>query len=329
MLNTEVTPVTGTPKAELEFVPGAIWVDTSGKPIQAHGGGILSFRGIFYWYGEDKSLGYFNKVGVSCYSSRDLYIWNHEGTALPVAAMPAQYQENGVLERPKVIYNWKTRKFVMWMHLDNSHYSISRAGVAVSDQPKGPFVFQSEFRPVREDCTYRDMNLFLDDDNRAYAIYSGEDNATVCIVRLNEAFTAPELPAIKGQTWSRAIVDQSREAPAPFKYRGKYYLITSGTSGWDPNPAKLATADHILGPWTLGDNPCVGPDADTTFHSQSTFVLPLPGKPEGRFIYMGDRWNAKDLADSRYVWLPLEIKNNGSISLSWKDRWSLSSLKSM
>ena len=312
-----------TPPPVRQFRPGEIWRDTDGKPIQAHGGGILYHEGVFYWYGEDKSLGYNNKVGASCYSSRDLYQWKHEGTALPASAVPEQFRDTGVLERPKVLYNARTRKFVLWAHLDVNGYSQSVAGVALSDSPTGPFVFVSAAHPIG-DSTYRDMNLFLDEDRQAYALYSAEDNATIYIVRLNADFTGPETPPVEGKTWSRAIVRQWREAPAPFKHNERYYLITSGTSGWAPNAAKVATADHILGPWTLGDNPCVGPDASTTFHSQSTYILPITGRNPGGFIYMGDRWEPNNLADSRYIWLPFQMKPDDTFEIAWRDAWDLS-----
>ena len=36
------------------FRPGEVWNDTAGKPINAHGGGILFHEGTYYWYGENK-----------------------------------------------------------------------------------------------------------------------------------------------------------------------------------------------------------------------------------------------------------------------------------
>ena len=38
-----------------EFKPGEIWTDTSGVPINAHGGGILYHDKVYYWYGEIKT----------------------------------------------------------------------------------------------------------------------------------------------------------------------------------------------------------------------------------------------------------------------------------
>ena len=53
-----------------QFVPGEVWLDTNGKPIQAHGGGILVRGNTYYWYGEDRTI---RQTSVSCYSSTDLY----------------------------------------------------------------------------------------------------------------------------------------------------------------------------------------------------------------------------------------------------------------
>jgi hypothetical protein len=113
----------------------------------------------------------------------------------------------------------------------------------------------------------------------------------------------------------------SREAPAVFTHAGKYYLITSGCTGWDPNPAEAAAANHPLGPWRRQGNPCVGPGAEMTFQAQSTFVLPVADRP-GAFIFMADIWKKNDLGDSRYVWLPIRFRG-GRIEIEWLDEWDL------
>jgi len=225
------------------------------------------------------------------------------------------------------------------MHLEKwGGYSFARAGIATSDSPTGPFTFLQAIRPITNNIgfkdndqdrqnefggTFRDMNLFVDDDGRAYAIYASEGNWTMYVVRLNNEFTGPEMPAVENKTWARIHAGRMREAPAPFKYRGRYYLITSACTGWAPNAADYAVARNILGPWELKDNPCVGPEAKTTFGTQSTFVLPAPARPGG-FIFMADGWKPSQLSDSRYVWLPLIIKPDGSFTLEWRDRWDLS-----
>lgn len=136
------------------FSPGKIWEDTEGTHINAHGGGMLFHNGTYYWFGEHKTAGRGGNranVGVRCYSSQDLYNWTNEGVALPVAAegSGSDIEKGSVIERPKVIYNASTGKFVMWFHLElkGQGYNAARTGVAVSDRPEGPYTFLRSLRP--------------------------------------------------------------------------------------------------------------------------------------------------------------------------------------
>ncbi|MDD6209433.1 MAG: NPCBM/NEW2 domain-containing protein [Bacteroidales bacterium] len=346
-------------KQQLGYIrSGETWLDTDEAPIESHAGGFLYRDGIYYWYGENHAKGFYNKTGISCYSSTDLINWKNEGIVMPRDSFPLLYRSytndevipegcsnNGVAERPKVIYNEKTKKYVMWVHLDADGYVFSTAGVAVSDSPVGPFTFLKEFRPVKyrysgiddengdkertllidekgKGNTYRDMNLFVDDDGKAYVFYASENNATLYIVRLNDQYTDIERPLKENENWARALPFGYREAPAPFKHKGKYYMITSGLTGWTPNPAQYHVADHILGPWKTVGDPCIGPESESTFHSQSTFVLPVEGKPEGSFIFMADRWNGHKLENSRFVWLPFIIGDDSEIRLEYFTEWN-------
>src|SRR5512144_1693144 len=114
-----------------EFRPGEVWLDTAGRAIQAHGGGILIDGNTYYWYGEDRNPG--SKTGVSCYSSIDLLNWKHEGIVFAHDGLPADIRDSSFFERPKVVYNRTTRKYVMWMHLEQRGYHFARAGVAIGD----------------------------------------------------------------------------------------------------------------------------------------------------------------------------------------------------
>ena len=346
-----------TAASSVVIEPGAVWSDTAGRPINAHGGGMLHHRGTYYWYGEVKQgRTYLPKVnkswggtrvlagGVSCYSSTDLAAWKHEGVVLPSVAEDPDHDlacEN-VIERPKVIYHARTGKFVMWFHWDLPDYSAARSGVAVSDSPTGPFNYVGSFRPnagkrpinaterdvgagakdplVRDlpgGQMARDMTLFVDDDGKAYQFYASEDNQTMHVSELSEDYLQP------AGKYARIFVGRSMEAPAVFKRGGKYYLIASGCTGWDPNEARSAVAENIFGPWTEQGNPCRGSGAELTFGCQSTYVLPVVGEP-GRFIAIFDRWKKWDLQDSRYVWLPVNFDRDGRPEIEWRARWSLS-----
>lgn len=304
----------------MTFTPGAVWRDTDGRPIQGHGGGILYESGRYFWFGENKDgptdRGRVDVIGVSCYSSPDLQNWTDEGVVLPaVPDDPAHdLHPTKVVERPKVVKCDKTGKYVLWAHIDSADYKYARMGVAVSDRPTGPYQYVGSARPAGHDS--RDMTVFKDDDGAAYAFFSSDWNATLRIAPLADDFLNVT------DTAAEAFVGQSREAPAVFRHGDTYFAVTSGCTGWAPNEAGYAVAPSPLGPWESRGNPCVGPDAAQTFGAQSTFVLPVAGKP-GAFILMLDRWNPQDLGDSRYVWLPLRIEGE-TLTAEWRDKWDLS-----
>ena len=311
------------------IVPGEVWNDTDGNPINAHGGGILYHEGTYYWYGEYKKGKTIlpewatwecyrtDVTGVSCYSSKDLLNWKFEGIVLPAVKDDQGHDlhTSKVLERPKVIYNPKTKKFVMWAHVESADYSKACAGVAVSDSPTGEFTYLGSFRP--NNAMSRDQTVFVDDDGRAYHFYSSENNATLYISELTDDYQRPS------GRYTRNFVKESREAPAVFKRNGKYYMLSSGCTGWDPNQAELAVADSIMGEWKTIGNPCTGTDADKTFYAQSTYVQKVMGKKD-MYIAMFDRWNKKDLENSRYVWLPFSFEGD-KITIPWRDKWSFDS----
>ncbi|WP_114793220.1 glycoside hydrolase family 43 protein [Niabella yanshanensis] len=346
-----------------QFKPGALWMDDKGNHINAHGGGILFYNGMYYWFGEHKGEGSNNAyVGVTVYASKDLYNWKNEGVAFNVNDDKASLTQRGsIIERPKVIHNKHTKQFVMYFHLElaGQGYGAAYAAVAVSDKVTGPYKFLRASRvnpghwPLNipggdrrqrinpddyktwwtdkwregvekglfvQEHLYsgqmsRDMTLFVDDDSKAYHIYSSEENLTLHIAELSDDYTQHTGKYI------RIAPAGHNEAPAIFKRNGKYYMITSGCTGWDPNAARLLVADQIMGEWKLLPNPCVGDGADKTFQSQGTYILPVAGKKDA-FIFMADRWRPKNPIDGRYVWLPVQFKNELPV-LSWLDEWDL------
>lgn len=313
------------------FRPGQVWRDSAGRPINAHGGGVMYDGGVYYWYGEDKTGrtwlpeanrswdGYrVDATGVRCYSSRDLYDWQDEGLVLrTVPDDPAHdLHPSKVCERPKVIRNPRTGRYVMWLHIENVDYSAAKAGVAVADRPTGPFTYLGSVSPEGKDS--RDQTVFQDDDGHAYRIYASEKNDTMCISLLTDDYLA------HAGRFVRVFEKRRMEAPALCKHAGRYWFIGSDCTGWDPNPARSAVADSIWGPWRELGNPCRGRGARDTFKAQSTFLLPVAGQP-GSFIFMADRWNKRDLPASRYVWLPVRFEDD-RITVPWRNRWSLGDL---
>ncbi len=346
------------------FTPGEFWYDNNAMHINAHGGGILFYKGTYYWFGEHKSENTSAAlVGVRCYSSKDLYNWINEGVALSVEKNDtlSPITVGCTIERPKVIYNIQNRQFVMYFHLElkDQGYSAAKVGVAISDSPVGPYKFVKALRPnagiwpenmeedhkkldvttedfkdwwtpewrkaveeglfVRRDFEggqmSRDMTLFVDDDGKAYHIYSSEENLTIHIAELSDDYLS-----YTGK-YIRVFPGGHNEAPAMVRKDGMYYLITSGCTGWAPNEARSAVASSIWGPWESLGNPCVGEGAELTFQSQSTYILPLTGKSD-TCIFMADRWKPENLNDSRYIWLPLTFEGGRPI-IKWSENWQI------
>lgn len=358
------------------FHPGQLWQDNQGKHINAHGGGILFHQGVYYWFGEHKIEGKAGNeahVGVHCYSSADLYNWTDAGIALPVSKDPNSDITDGcILERPKVIYNKMTGKFVMYFHLElkGRGYYAARTGIAVADAVTGPYSFVRSLRPnagrwpvnVRPEQQSpasiaeaqaagndfpgdpsektkrhnilgahfaggqmsRDMTLFVDDDGKAYHLFASEHNSTLHIAELTDDYLG-----YSGK-YVRVFEYRWMEAPAICKRRGKYYLLASGCTGWDPNAARSAVANSIWGPWTELGNPCVGTNSENgfgpekTFGGQSTFILPVQGQTDA-FIAMFDLWRPENAIDGRYVWLPLTFSGE-VFKIKWLNEWKLRSL---
>lgn len=163
----------------------------------------------------------------------------------------------------------------------------------------------------------RDMTLFEDDDGTAYLIAASQENRVTQISQLTDDYLGTSGQYIQAFDWTS-------EAPAVFKTQGKYYYIGSGCSGWAPNAAMSAVADSMLGKWTGLGNPCRGTPEEKakTFESQSTYVLPVAGKPNA-FIFMADRWRPANAIDGRYVWLPI-LFEGGKPVIKWMPEWNLS-----
>ena len=330
---------------------GELWYDTDGRHINAHGGGILKYNDTYYWFGEHKDERTSDAmVGVMCYASKDLVNWRNCGVALsvtePAPSQSGQRMRRGattgsdiergcILERPKVIYNPVTKKFCMWFHLElkGQGYNAARYGVAVADRPEGPYKFLYSSRanagtwpiegsPMNFDeylkrdygtgQMARDMTLYVDDDGKAYHIFSSEENFTLHIAELTGDYLHHT------GRYTRMAPGGQNEAPAIFKHDGTYWMITSGCTGWAPNEARMFSAPSIWGPWTQHPNPCRGPLAEKTFNGQSTYVLTLD---DGRHIFMADIWRPNHPIDARYIWLPIEFEN-GKPVVRWRDEWT-------
>jgi sucrose-6-phosphate hydrolase SacC (GH32 family) len=116
--------------------------------------------------GEDKTNGT-AFINVNCYSSTNLVEWTYEGALLSQTAS-GDTGPGRVIERPKVIYNKNTNKYVMWMHIDSSDYGEAKIGVATGDSVCGKYTYLRSERPLGFES--RDSGLYVDDDGKSYLL---------------------------------------------------------------------------------------------------------------------------------------------------------------
>ncbi|MEU4540830.1 RICIN domain-containing protein [Streptosporangium sp. NPDC023825] len=299
-------PVAPVRAAEVTITNGTQFRDTAGNPLQAHGGGVLKVGTYYYWFGENRNADNTFRA-VSVYRSTDLRNWEFRRDVLTRASAAELNVSN--IERPKVIYNSSTGRYVMWMHKENGvDYGQARAAVASSATVDGDYTYHGSFRPLGQHMS-RDITLY-NDNGTAYMISAANENYDLHIYRLTSDYL--NVGALVGNFWPGG----HREAPAMFKRGGTYFLLTSGATGWNPNQARYATASSVSGPWSGWTNVGDG----TTFGSQPAYVLPVQGTSTTSYLYMGDRWAGAwggPVNDSQYVWLPITFPSATSMSLSW------------
>ena len=272
------------------FRPGEQMYDTKGKLIQIHGSYILAQGGTYYWYGENKEFSDGKNgiwtFGIRCYRSKDLLSWEDMGLIIPPnetdPTSPLNPRKTS-LDRPHIIYNKKTKKYVCWIkQLGASQFRT----VLTADKLEGPWtLLRKDVKPLGMNAGDFDLTISPDDD-KAYMIFQRVHSEMIC-ADLTDDYT--DFTGYYSTHMPQPGPPDAREGPAYFKRGAKHYLITSGTTGYFPNPSMVYVADTYHGPWTLlGD---LTPDdrSRTTFNSQVSCVLKHPTKKD-LYIAIADRW---------------------------------------
>ncbi len=334
--------------------PGQIWLDTSGVPIQAHGGSVIEVDGTFYWYGENKERtvpgGPVWHWGVRCYSSTDLVEWTDRGLIIPPdeADEGSPLHPHQALDRPHIVRDAATGRFVAWVKVMTKG-SVQRSTVLVADDILGPYrIERSWLAPLG--MSAGDFDLVVDPhDGKGYYYFERVHSEMIC------ADLTSDLTDVTGYYSTHFPQPQPpfvREAPAYFQRGRRHYLLTSGTTGYYPNPSQVAVADSYHGPFTVLGDPHPGDPSRTSFHAQISSVFKHPGKKD-LYIALGDRWlpdylessdraidaftrhfaegrdgdermeelAAVDTRRAGYVWLPLRFED-GMPLIDWVDEWS-------
>ncbi len=320
-------------KTQKNFVPGTAWLDTNGKPINAHGGGVIFHKGVYYWYGEHKIEGKSEKTfadgGIHCYSSTDLINWTDGGIVLSVdsANKNSDLAYGCILERAKVVYSEESKKFIAYfkLYLKGNGYGTSNVGVAVADKPYGPFTYSHRFLGGGSLNGSGDFCMFKDVDGSIYHLTVRKPDKAFVIGKLQPDY----LYAVPNSYQVPNGISPHTEAPSFIFRNGKYYLLGSGSSGWSPNAARSFIADSINGPYielvnpTFGVNPHNGLGPEKTFGGQISCIIPVQGKKDA-YIAMFDVWQPDNPITGGYIWLPITFNSKNQPEILWRDSWNFS-----
>ena len=343
--------------------PGQPWLDTNGNRIQAHAGCMLYIDDTFYWYGEnkEKSISEYDiwHWGVRLYSSKDLYNWKDEGIIMPpnLDDITDPMHPKSKMDRPHILYNEKTKKFVLWMKIMGDD-GIQYMTVATSDNILSPFkLVNKKLHPGGMNSG--DFDLVKLDDGKAVIVFE-RVHKDMIVMDLTDDYL--DVTVNYSVRYERPYPPYVREAPAVFFRKGKGYVITSGTTAKMPNPSETATFDDIHGEWEILGDPHVNDSKKTSFDSQISCIFKHPHYDD-LYIAMADRWlndltpdkptgvefyaaqfdesypmsperreqikrmtmmdmTAKNTAMAEYVWLPIVFENDVP-KIYWYDEWSI------
>jgi beta-xylosidase len=261
-------------------------------------------------------------TGVQVYRSTDLKNWTFMGVALP---RPENgWGELGATGRAHVIYNDKTQKYVMWYRW-YLHMPASFLMVAVADHPEGPFTTLGPREVGTSNGFASDMNVFKDDDGKAYLIYCDhETGATKFSENANgryavriDRLTDDYLSSNKDGVYA---FDKAVEAPSMIKYKGKYIAIGSGVHGWAGSETVCAVADSPLGTYTKREDI----SEESTWNSQVTDLIYL--KESDMVMALCDQWwipDESDINKSRYLMLPFLLDpQTGEPKMKYYEKWN-------
>lgn len=290
-----------------------------GDALDAHDGEIAFFDGNYYLYGTSYDCGFEwqNKHAAFCgfkvYVSKDMEHWTDMGFLFDGQTKVWQTRCNGNTYgcfRPHVIYNRKTKKYVLWI---NVYDNISGYRVFTSKTPVGPFEEVAEptltvnATAPSGGLNNGDHDTFVDDDGNAYIAYTDwRRKGSIVIEKLSADYLSGA-----GEGFS-TVTEQGTEAPGMFKRNGIYYVVYS-----DPNcgycsgtGASYKMAKSPLGPWSeskkISDNSCGG---------QPSFVSTIKLNSNQIYLFGSDLWNdaARNEALANYYWSPLIFNTDGTI----------------
>lgn len=277
--------------------PGEVWLDTQGRRIEAHAGGIIHENGTYYWYGENKEhtdgKSRIWTWGIRMYSSKDFYNWTDLGLIIPpVLDDPSSdlFPEQRV-DRPHIVKNERTGQYVCWLKLSGPTACFT---VLTADNLTGPYTLvRQQYNPFG--LHIGDFDIAVDKASGKAYLYCEAEHDMVVGMRLSDDYT--ECAEIVSRQYEHLYAPFCREGVTVFERQGKLYMLTSGMSGYVPNQSDAAVSDGYEQPFASIGDPHVDDDSRSSFNSQIGQAFHVPGSD--LYITIADRWVPDYVVDHR------------------------------
>lgn len=286
---------------------GKLWLTPEGDTVQAHAPGFLRQGNTWYMVGEDRGHEY--NPDVNLYSSTDLQTWHFVKKIIENGVTSPELGKNRMIERAKILYNPKTRRYIVWCHWEASNYGASEAACFSSDRIDGEYRLEWSGRP--SGIKSRDCNVFVDNDGTAYFISTTEENRHLGLFRLSDDY-------LSTVEHTRLFPEQRREAPAIVRLGNRYFMLSSACTGWAPNQCKLSWSDDLKQGWSdlqpIGD--------EKAFRTQPAAILEIRGTKCTTYLYVGDRWKDPTLAETKTIMFPITFTDT-SCDFRYRDSFEI------
>ena len=221
---------------------------------------LTASDGFYYMYGTS----HVEQRGYHVWKSSDLENWSLEGRSFINPENSWVYKD---FWAPEVI-EYKN-KYYMFYTAREIERDILQIGLAVSDQPTGPFIDEKQ-RPILDvDYAVIDASILID-DGKIYLYYSRDCSVNVVddshrsdiyVVELDENFNQKGEPIFlfaPTQEWETIPVSDGwlwNEGASVIKVGEFYYMTYSGNPFWSFDYAVgLATSTSPMGPFEKDEN---------------------------------------------------------------------------
>lgn len=298
---------TTSEKDWMRVTNGNLWLTAQGDTVQAHAPGFLKIKDTWYMVGEDRGREW--RPDVNLYSSKDLQNWTFEKKIIENGVTSPELGTRRMIERAKLLYNKKTKRYVVWCHWESSNYGASEAACFSSPEIDGPYHLEWSGRPLG--IKSRDCNIFVDTDGTAYFISTTEENQHLGLFRLSDDYLSIVEHTLLFP-W------QKREAPAIVRLGSKYFMFSSACTGWAPNQCKISWTYNLKSGWSPLEN--IGDDK--AFRTQPAAILEIKGSKSTTHLYVGDRWKDPTLSQSKTIILPITFTDT-SCHFQYRDSFEI------